>query len=188
MVVSNRLTAGGQAIGVKLRWSFNAPEVEKLIGKRKRSVLNHQGALVRKIARRSIRRKGRARAAPKSERGRTRWIQEIRKPPHSPPGHPPFTHTGFLREDIVYAFDPRHESVLVGPWRSPWLNALHEFGGSVGMTEYEGGGVSFLLRSTQRAPRHTKRVKSFTARYPARPFMGPALEKAQPDLTRMWAA
>ena len=38
---------------------------------------------------------------------------------------------GFLRSDIEADFDTRSRSVVIGPSKLPWLNQLHEFGGSV---------------------------------------------------------
>jgi hypothetical protein len=37
----------------------------------------------------------------------------------------------FLRNDIQSDYDPSSKSVVIGPSKVPWLNQLHEFGGSV---------------------------------------------------------
>ena len=70
----------------------------------------------------------------------------------SRPGHPPHTKTRFLRKQIIYAYDWVSKSVIIGPWLVPWFNMLHEHGG-----------------------RDIRGVE-----YPARPYMGPALERAVP--------
>ncbi len=97
--------------------------------------LSRIGARVRLTARRSIRR----RAGP------------------SRPGKPPHTHTDFLRNDILYGLDQEEHAVVIGPWKSPWFNELHEFGGD-----------------------------SLARTYPERPFMGPALEKNLDKIAPEW--
>lgn len=37
----------------------------------------------------------------------------------------------WLRNDIQSDFDAKTQSVVIGPHKSPWLNQLHEFGGTV---------------------------------------------------------
>lgn len=37
----------------------------------------------------------------------------------------------YLRNDVQSDYDPRTQSVIIGPSKFPWLNQLHEFGGSV---------------------------------------------------------
>jgi hypothetical protein len=39
--------------------------------------------------------------------------------------------TAFLRNDVQADYDPSTKSVVIGPSKVPWLNQLHEFGGSV---------------------------------------------------------
>ena len=33
------------------------------------------------------------------------------------------------------------DAAVIGPWKSPWLNKLHEFGGTVGIVSNQGGTV-----------------------------------------------
>ena len=108
--------------------------------------------------------------------------------PASPAGTPPYTHTGFLRDDILYSYDAVHQSTVIGPWRKPWLNQLHEYGGTIPMIVVRGSrGTTWLQRAKSRVRRSSRVVKSLTVRYPARPFMGPGLLAAQPKLPQMWA-
>lgn len=72
---------------------FDTAKVRRLIDERTRSVLSRFGAFVRRAARSSIRPRKRA----------------------SEPGKPPSSHTGFLRENIQFAYDPRTNSVIIGP-------------------------------------------------------------------------
>ena len=91
----------------------------------------------------------------------------------SPAGTPPFVRDGGLKEGIWYGYDAGRDSCVVGPTlfkRSRRKNgqftvpALHEY-----------GGVRFNPRSGR------------DARYPARPYMAPALEKIQPRLPEIYA-
>jgi phage gpG-like protein len=82
-----------------------------------------------------------------------------RKTP-SAPGQPPSSFTGRLRKSILYAVDRARDYAVIGPSRNligP-AGAAHERGG-----RFRG------------------------ADYPARPYMGPALEKIRPRLARLWA-
>jgi phage gpG-like protein len=77
----------------------------------------------------------------------------------SEPGEPPHTHRGtYIKRAIRY--DADGEGAVIGPAASAvdQVGALHEFGG-----EYKGQS------------------------YPARPFMGPALERALPRFAGEWA-
>ena len=86
-------------IGMKVQHAkaafLDRAAVQKLVDRRTRVALNHAGALVRKIARNSIR-PGRA---------------------TSRPGQPPRSHTGLLKRFLFYAYDTARRSVVVGPAR-----------------------------------------------------------------------
>ena len=101
--------------------------------------LAHAGAAIRLTARRSIR----------------------RSPTASTPGRPPHTRRGLLRNAILYAVEPRQQSVVIGPDVGfvGTSASAHEFGG-----------------------RYKREV------YPRRAFMGPALEAVRDRLPRHWAA
>lgn len=75
-------------------------------------------------------------------------------------GQPPHTRRGQLRRSILYAVDRLGGSVVIGPASSRvgTSGKAHEFGG-----------------------RYRRE------RFPARPFMGPALSKIEPSLPAMWA-
>jgi hypothetical protein len=131
-------------------------------------------------------------------------IAEIKFPPSSPPGSPPFTHVpsdhmlGF-RRNLYNAMDPSMTSAVAGPskrgknWTIPHL---HEFGGTKALAEYVW---------TPKYPRYTKvltkwadtaeplggqwvptgRTEEF--RYPPRPYMLPALQRSLPKIASMFA-
>lgn len=161
-----------------------------------KQVLARQGAYVRGIARRKIRR---------------------RKDPAlcSPPGQPPFTHTGALKKSIV--FGAGMESVVIGPTFSEIgrIGHTHEFGGAEpakrsrkrknnwvleigghGPVAIKSGKPVFArLRTAAQVARARQLAKEIPAgmtvgkprrRYPRRSFMGPALAEARPVLPRLW--
>ena len=86
-------------------------------------------------------------------------IRRRKKP--SQPGSPPHTQTGRLKRSIIYSVDRQRQSAIIGP--------SHSIIGPAGAEHEHGGG-----RRKQRFPR--------------RPYMGPALKKIQPRLSRMWAS
>lgn len=77
----------------------------------------------------------------------------------SRPGHSPHTDRGDLKHAIRYAVDKQQGSLFVGPAKSFFsiVGGVHEFGGT------------YMRR-----------------RYPARPFMRPALERSLPRIASFW--
>ncbi len=181
-------------------------------------VLMRQGAYVRGVAARSIR----------------RVADRLRS---SAAGSPPYTHSGALKGAIE--FSVQDNTVLIGP-RASWIGtigALHEFGGVVQGREESEGLVNWRLvvgghgpiairngvvvyakyRSDKQVQRALALINTqsrinvvqplwslpdsapatlslwriqrarHTARYPARPYMGPALAIAQERLPGLWA-
>jgi len=168
---------------------FDRKAVMSAVEKAGKQYLSKAGGYTRKTARGSIKRKGLARKQPGKVGGKAeaKWLREINDQPTSPPGTPPFTHTGFLRDDILYGYDAAAQSAVIGPWRKPWLNALHEYGGTVPMIVVRGArGMTWLQRANSRVRRYAKVVKAVSVTYPARPFMRPALAAVRPRLAKMW--
>lgn len=129
---------------------FDRPAVKRAVDRAKRAVLSRAGAFIRQRARTSIRpRKGSA-----------------------PPGSPPHSHEGSLRRLILFGYDPRSDSVVVGPVG---------FRGSVAPRALEFGGKT-TVASRRRGGREARR----TIRIAARPYMQPALEKERPKLPVLW--
>ncbi|MBT6485996.1 MAG: hypothetical protein HOK71_15220, partial [Planctomycetaceae bacterium] len=83
-------------------------------------------------------------------------------------GQPPSSHTGLLKRNIFFVYEPNRSNVIIGPIQ---LNsgtdapALLEHGGTVS------------------GQRRKKRVRMT---YRPRPFMGPAFERETPKLPQMW--
>ena len=126
---------------------FNKKAVTRKVDRTTRKVLSKFGAFVRRTARSSIRKRKKV----------------------APPGSPPSSHTGLLKKFIFFGYDPRNESVVIGPAQLSQKGR----GGPPGAPQLlEHGGASKIGK---------KRV-----RYRPRPFMGPAFEKEQPQLPAMW--
>ncbi|MCK6485469.1 MAG: hypothetical protein HUU27_13945 [Phycisphaerae bacterium] len=130
---------------------FDREKVIRAVEKAKRAVLSRAGAFIRTVARTSIRkRKGSA-----------------------PPGSPPHSHVGLLRNFILFGYDRASDSVVVGPVK---LNKpteaprVLEHGGTTTVTKFSRG-----------------RLRKRRVRIKARPFMGPALEKERLKLPKLWA-
>lgn len=129
---------------------FDRPKVQRAVDRAKRRSLSRAGAFIRQRARTSIRRRKRT----------------------SRPGEPPTSHTGLLRRFILFGYDRRSDSVVVGPVgfrRSRAPNVL-EFGG----------------RTTVAAGRRGRQKRKRTVRITARPYMRPALEKERSQLPAVW--
>ena len=142
-------------------------EVVKSIGKANRRAMSKVGAFIRRRARSSLRR---------------------RKRP-SMPGQPPSVHSRSkvaTLKNILFAYDPQNETLVVGPVRlnqssllGPQLGSatvpqVLEFGDTVKIREVR---VGNNWRSGVRRvrPGQPRRVRA--AKYAPRPFMGPALEQ-----------
>lgn len=164
---------------------FDKTAVEKAAGRAKKTALARFGGYVRRVAQTSMRYRKSA----------------------SKPGEPPSAHKSgrlaalkklgraknngaLLREMLYFAFDPKTQSVVVGPLgfktRGTPVPALHEFGG----TRQGEKGESFPVKNPAgRDPKtgrfysrgvHWVPVAGKKLVYPARPYMRPALDKSIP--------
>lgn len=150
---------------------FDRGSVVTAIGAARAKVLSRQGALVRKIMQRSMRKK---------------------KGP-APAGSPPHSHEGQLRDKTYFAYDATSGSCVVGPVKLGKSNApeIQDKGGSVkvrGIISRKGefipvGRLSAASRQTVIA---RGKVVTKQARVEARPFSQPALLKAKPLLAKQW--
>jgi hypothetical protein len=115
---------------INVDWFFDRLRVQAACDKAMLVSLTKAGKIVRDKTKQGIKRKGLARTRQlTSAAGRRRQQQEVVQRPASPPGTPPFTHTGFFRKWIGYAYDPSRRSVVIGSLKAHWLYDLHEFGG-----------------------------------------------------------
>lgn len=121
---------------------------------------------------------------------RDKRIARIQKP--SPPGSPPKSRTGYLKDYILYALDANRH-VIVGPAKlpgtpvDPTVPQLLEEGGDFLGTELEGTGE--WTTDEDGEPRQLLRRKTVTKHMPARPYMSTALAKpaVQSRLAKIWA-
>lgn len=89
----------------------------------------------------------------------------------SEPGKPPNSHEGTLRKGIFFGLEPNRETVVIGP--APAFRQTTGGGQLRGASLLEHGGATIGTDSKGKRRRMV---------YRARPFMGPALETAEPDL------
>jgi len=204
-------------VRIKFDFFFDRAGVASDISKKKRAGLYKSGAVVMQIARRSIKKMGLAKpklaimkrhpdvrlselmrmkgVSKKTQEKIRERIFEIKFKPPSQPGTPPHTHLGTMRKSIVYAYDQRSQSVVIGGFMEgiPEILSLHEFGGWQTMQawawipEDNGRGYRGIIGwwAVGRAPRLASSrwqmmgpqwVRAFP--YPKRPYMRPALVNA----------
>ncbi len=148
---------------------FDGQRVKSAVDRARRRVLSKAGAFVRRRAKSSIRR---------------------RKDP-APPGKPPSSHVGLLRRLIFFSYDPRGDSVVIGPVRRSDSDAPHtlEFGGRVKTRKATRVRVKAGRDKSGRfkKDRIVKVSAGTVMTYRPRPYMGPALKAEEPKLPRMWA-
>ena len=153
-------------IGFNAKTEFNRLAVTRRVTPARKKFLDKAGSRVRWAAKRSIKKVGKARKEPKkfTKTGKIskawwKWLNEVKTRPASPPGTPPYTHTGRLRKAIVYAKTPGFTNVLIGTsaQMADDFAGLHEHGG-----------------------------KRYGNTFSPRPFMQPALTEIQPRLAEFW--
>ena len=137
---------------------FDRELVKREVGKLNAAALSKIGAFVRLRARQSMRRRKSA----------------------SPPGQPPSAQSRdpvATLKNILFSYDRANVSVVIGPvrlnGRQGSVPALHEFGGTA---------------TVRRPARRGRPALVGQARYPARPFMGPALAAEAPQFPSLWVA
>lgn len=125
--------------GGKTKFQWSKGQLERMIGKGAAIALQRAGLEVRKQTQRGMvgggSRTGRQPLKrPKfwkvGERGGFNMVAIVRQVPR-PDKVSSWAPQAFLRNDIEADFDRRSLSVVIGPSKEPWLNQLHEFGGSV---------------------------------------------------------
>lgn len=134
---------------------LDSRKIESAVDRAKMRNLTKAGGYTRRVAKSLLRKRG--------------------KPGQvSAPGTPPLQHTGLLRGGVFYGVDRAAESVVVGPTLKPRKGSgnltppqVLEFGGTV------------TRRAQSKRDYHRRRyggklvMRRF--KYPARPYMGPAL-------------
>lgn len=159
---------------------FDRAGVIAAVGKARAKNLSKAGAFVRTAARSSLR----------------------RRKAISSPGSPPSVHSKSpvaTLKNVLFAWDPRSQSVVIGPVgmnaksvfqgsvQAGVVPRLMEFGGSQGIIERQNRDGSWAradLRSRRRLGGVPMRTR--TAQYQPRPFMGPAMNQELPKFPELW--
>ena len=164
------------------KWFFREDLILRLADKARARALSKAGAFIRRSAKSSIRKRKAA----------------------SQPGSPPSSHTGLLRDNIFFAYEPsRGGTVVVGPTAMNWVHfqdgrraasgiipQILEYGGSYQRAEeWTGSGwrridmrrrgstadVQTLLRADKTNVFRGRPIRLRTVTIAARPYMRPAL-------------
>lgn len=155
------------------RTFFDRKAVTDHTDKVTRKVFSRFGAFVRQRARTSIRQAPRVNVATgRVVRGRRARGVETRAA-ISQPGKPPFSHTGLLRQFILFGYDKSRKSVVIGPAA---LNARVNEDGKRATQLLEYGGSTIVMG--RRGPRRDY--------YEPRPYMTPAFETEKQRLPEAW--
>jgi hypothetical protein len=93
----------------------------------------------------------------------------------SEPGQPPSSHTGLLRNNILFVVEPSRRNVVIGPML---LNRVSP----TALSALEHGGPTIILRRVR-----NKEPEAETVNMPARPFMRPAFEREIDRAPYLWA-
>lgn len=153
---------------------FDRDNILFAVDQANRRVLSRLGAFIRRRARTSLRRRKRISAA----------------------GQPPRIHSRDsvqTLKNILFAYDPGRTSVVIGPVllnHNPLIQGtipqLLEFGGNAGIREYRLRPAGPWLAGQPRSKRQVVARRVRSAKYAARPFMGPALAAETPNLASHW--
>jgi len=128
---------------------FDRTSIQNKVDTATRKRLSQFGAYVRQTARRSLRKRKRS----------------------SRPGQPPSSHTGLLKQFILFGYDSNRQSVVIGP-----VALARKSSGVPEVLEY-GGKVTIQWGKT----------KGKTVTIEARPYMGPAFDQELDRVTSLWA-
>lgn len=119
--------------GTKFQWS--KPKLQKLIGEAAANALKRVGAIIREKTVKGIAGGKQGRTGRKipvfriyGEKDGYPVVGAIKQVPNADKLSS-WAPKAFLRNDIQYDYDYKSSSVVIGPSKVPWMNALHEFGG-----------------------------------------------------------
>jgi len=131
---------------------FDSKKVRRTINEANAIALSKAGLNVKEAAKRAIgqrapvqtnkwRRQNRIGKPQEIMGGLYRDITPIQSGKTRPPGQPAksWLPKRFLYRDIYDYWDASTRSVVIGPWKAPWLNQLHEFGGNLQLTAWRIG-------------------------------------------------
>ena len=206
-------TAFGLRFDVK-KWFFDRDRVTKLMDRENRQALQEAGRRIRRVAQTSMRyvtsRREQERKIAAGLRKRAAGDPSVSRPGEPPRAIKPHP---WIRKNLFYAFEPVAQSVVIGPVgfaRGSGAPETLEFGGRArvrnkqrrtrrmgggGEIDVRGGRVVYTKLQTAAQVERANLLNEelygpmFKVVYvAARPYMGPALRKVQPELPRLWAA
>ena len=196
------------------KWFFDSDRVKKHVDGKTRRALQEAGRRIRRVSQTSMRY---VTSRKEQERKIAAGLQKraARDPNVSRPGEPPraIKPHPWIRKNLFYAYEPAAQSVVIGPVGFPRGSGAPEtleFGGrarvrnkqrrkrrigSGGEIDIRGGRVIYTrLKTAGQVDRANLLNEQLygplfkVVHIGARPFMGPALRKVQPELPRLWAA
>lgn len=144
---------------------FDRKPVMAAVSKATRTVLSRFGAFVRTRARSSIRKRRKV----------------------SQPGQPPSSHTGLLKRFIYFVFEPKAQSVVIGPAKLSKPGSVPEVlehGGRVSVFQARVRGQWRTVSKGRRTAGLETRTRRVTVA--ARPSMQPAFDAEKPKLSSLW--
>jgi hypothetical protein len=206
-------TAFGLRFDVK-KWFFTEDRVKKFMDAKSRQALQEAGRRIRRVAQTSMRyvtsRREQERKVAAGLRKRAAADPSVSRPGEPPRAIKPHP---WIRKNLFYAFEPVAQSVVIGPVGFPRGSGAPEtleFGGrtrvrnkqrrkrrigSGGEIDLRGGRVIYTrLKTAGQVDRANLLNEQLygpmfkIVHVAARPYMGPALRKVQPELPRLWAA
>jgi len=138
---------------------FDRKSVIDEVSKRERKALSKFGAFVRRRAKSSIRTSKK----------------------YSRPGQPPKSHSGLLRNNILFSYDRYEMIVVIGPT----LIGSASRRGRYGVRTVPRDTVPHVLEYGGYVDNYARK-SSWTRKYEARPYMTPAYEEESKDLQKFW--
>jgi hypothetical protein len=165
---------------------LDRPAIMRFLDEAESKAFNKIGGRIRLTAMRSMR----AQKRPK---------KKAFVPTPSAPGQPPRRRVslGSGLTKIYYTYNVSEHQVQIGPVKFGWsaypnvtVPQLHEFGGSVQITEVDFGRYSpvwIRVGNRGRNDNKDRPTRTRRANYPKRPFMFPALEKNLQFIRDSWA-
>jgi hypothetical protein len=192
--------AGGWKLELSTKFKWDEKKFRRLEGKARMKALSRAGLRVKQSCQKQISARKPLSKNPKQWQIATRHgfdlialVDRPSKPDQLTSWRTPRNPSGMLRKDIENDYDGRSQSVVVGPSKFPWLNQLHEFGGTSKPRYFlpiprrtRGNRVFGVLTNTRPTVGRGGRrrveqagVYSFTPRIKARPFMSKGLAAAR---------
>lgn len=190
--------AGGWKLQVSTKFKWDEAKFRKKEGDARMRALVRAGLITKRSTQKQISARKPATRSPKQWKIATRHgfdlialVDRVPKSDKLTSWRTARNPSGMLRKDIENDYDPKTRSVVIGPSKFPWLNKLHEFGGTTQRyflpvpRRTRGNRIFGVL--TNKKPTVGKGrdkveqagVYSFQARVKARPYMAKGIAAAK---------